>query len=171
MGDLLTRTRRAVRTCMPPSAAAAATAAASVDSSSSSSNDDQLDALWALFRRIDKSRDGKISLRELNQSRKRSELNIGSDEARAVMRFSDEDENGNKLLSFPAFYVATTGLKLQARYTPSLLKAFTSLYMNNDGYVDAKDLIRAAEAGLQLSRHDMREFLMAADVTPTPKCP
>jgi Ca2+-binding EF-hand superfamily protein len=158
---------------MPPSAATAVTAAASVNCSRS--YHDQLDALcqWALFRRIDKSRhgDGKISLRELNQSRKRGELNIGSDEARAVMRFSDEDENGNKLLSFPAFYVATTGLTLQARYTPSLLKAFTSLDMNNDGYVDAKDLIRAAEAGLQLSHHDMCEFLMAADVTPTPKCP
>ena len=103
------------------------------------------DLLWALFRRIDKSRDGNISVKELNRARKSGELDITPEEAKALMRFSDEDDKGEKLLSFPAFYVASTEKKLDPRITPSILKTFTNIDMNNDGYVDRKDLNKAAE--------------------------
>ena len=105
----------------------------------------ELDMLWSLFRRIDKSRDGNISVKELAQARRRGDLQVSASEAKALMGFSDEDENGHKLLSFPAFFVACTGAQLGAHITPSLLKAFTGLDVNDDGYVDRKDLLKAAE--------------------------
>jgi Ca2+-binding EF-hand superfamily protein len=105
----------------------------------------EVDTLWALFRRIDRSRDGNISVRELNLARKRGDIELTPGEAKALMRFSDLDDNGNKLLTFPAFFIACMDEQLDPRVSPSVLKAFTALDVNNDGYVDKKDLTKAAE--------------------------
>jgi Ca2+-binding EF-hand superfamily protein len=107
--------------------------------------DIDVNLLWVLFRRIDKSRDGHISVRELTHARKSGDLDISPEEAKALMRFSDEGDDGKKQLSFAAFYVATTDRKLDPRITPSLLSTFTKIDMNNDGYVDKKDLSKAIE--------------------------
>ena len=136
-------------------AAAAATTTATMDP--------MVDVLWALFRRIDKSRDGKVSVKELNAARKRGDLDISAAEAKALMRFSDEDDNGNKELSFAAFYVATTDKQLDPRITPSLLQLFTKLDANNDGYVTKKDLEKASENGLFLTKKERDFLLKAAD--------
>ena len=112
--------------------------------------------LWCLFRKIDKSRDGTISVKELKQARKRGDLDISPAEAKALMKFGDEDDNGNKMLTFASFFVACTGQQLDPSLNSSLLRAFTDLDVNNDGYVDRKDLMKAAQVRCEPRPHRYR---------------
>jgi len=102
------------------------------------SND--LDLLWAVFRRVDRSRDGIVSRKELAVAAQSGILSMNETTFKAILSFADEDDNGNEELTFAAFFRALTNKQLDQRITPSMLKLFTLLDVNNDGFVDKQDL-------------------------------
>jgi len=99
-----------------------------------------LDLLWAVFRRVDRSRDGIVSRKELAIAAQSGLLSMDETTFKAILSFADEDDNGNEELTFPAFFRALTNQQLDQRITPSMLKLFTHLDVNNDGFVDKQDL-------------------------------
>ena len=116
------------------------------------------DKLWVLFRKVDTSGDGKVTRNELAEACKKDDT-ISSMQARELMKFADEEDDGTKFVSFPAFYLALQGKQLDMRVTPSILATFASLDFDRDGYVTAADLSK----GVGMSPKHQERLLKNAD--------
>jgi len=116
------------------------------------------DNLWVLFRKVDRDGDGKVTRSELAEACKGA-TTLTPAQARQLMKFADEDEEGNKFVSFPAFYRALNEKPLDMRVTPSLLATFAQLDFDRDGYVTRADL----EKGVGMTPKHQERLFKAAD--------
>ena len=116
------------------------------------------DALWVLFRKVDSDGDGKVNRKELAEAC-RNEASLSSQQARELLKFADEEEDGTKIITFPAFYRGLQGKQLDMRVTPSLLDTFSGLDFDRDGYVTAADLSK----GVGMSAKHQERLMKAAD--------
>jgi Ca2+-binding EF-hand superfamily protein len=116
------------------------------------------DKLWIVFRKVDTSNDGKVTRNELAEACKGA-ATLSSQQARDLMKFADEDDDGSKFVAFPAFYRALQGKQLDPRVTPSLLKNFADLDFDRDGYVTRADLSK----GVGMSPKHQEKLFATAD--------
>jgi len=91
-----------------------------------------------LFRIIDRSGDGKITVMEL----RRAMMSIGQDrsdeELREIINYSNPEIDGNEEINFSEFM----GVMAEAEFYYLFLDTFNTLDTNNNGFVSAGDLDR-----------------------------
>ncbi len=91
-----------------------------------------------LFRIIDRSGDGKITVMEL----RRAMMSIGQDrsdeELREMINYSNPDIDGNEEINYSEFM----GVMAEAEFYYLFLDTFNTLDTNNNGFVSAGDLDR-----------------------------
>jgi len=109
------------------------------------------DKYFVLFRKIDKSGDGKVSKEEIVEACRKDETLTGY-QGRELLKFSEVDEDGSKVVAFPAFYRAITGVKLDQRVSPSILATFSKLDSDADGYITQTDIQRAIASGTKMGK-------------------
>lgn len=121
------------------------------------------DNLFVLFRKVDKSGDGKVSKAELSEAC-RVDQTLSSQQAHQLMKFAETDDDGQKVVNFSAFYRALTEKQLDSRVTPSLLVTFSKMDADGDGYITKEDVKKAiAEKRIKLGKKAQEKLFKFSD--------
>jgi Ca2+-binding EF-hand superfamily protein len=121
------------------------------------------DKLFVLFRKVDKSGDGKVSKAELSEAT-RVDQTLTSQQAHHLMKFTETDDDGQKVVTFPAFYLALMEKPLDEKVSPSLIVTFIKMDADADGYITKDDVKKAiAEKKIRLSKKNQDKLFKFSD--------
>lgn len=119
-----------------------------------------IDLMWVSFRKFDKSNDGKISLQEMLDARKKG-LEMTKREVRQLMKVADQ--SGDQELDFAEFFKFMTNSPLDPRVSPEIIRAFSAIDKNGDGSISRKELQSARRNGtIKITKDDANAIIDAA---------
>eukprot|EP01026_Neomeris_dumetosa_P059213 TRINITY_DN5527_c0_g2_i1.p1 TRINITY_DN5527_c0_g2~~TRINITY_DN5527_c0_g2_i1.p1 ORF type:complete len:509 (-),score=62.26 TRINITY_DN5527_c0_g2_i1:494-2020(-) len=110
--------------------------------------DKEVQTLRARFKESDRDNDGKVSAEELRECFQKVNSSVKEEEWQHIFDICDKNTEG--LVDYHEFIAAMLDRDRMARRKGVLRKSFEMMDNDNDGFIDAQDLVQATRQGLSI---------------------